>query len=140
MKSFARQFAFRGLLAMGFGPVVIAIVFLCLEHTGAVTVMTPTEAARAVLSTALMAFIAGGVQAVYTVERLPVPTAALIHGAALYADYLLMYLLNGWIPGSPGALGLFTAIFVVVYAVIWLIIYLTNRRAAQRLTRKLVNR
>ncbi|MBR4082414.1 MAG: DUF3021 domain-containing protein [Clostridia bacterium] len=137
MKSFVKQFAFRGLIAMGFGPVAAAVVYLVLGSVGVVDTLTPVEVARAVFSTALMAFIAGGVPAVYTVERLPVVTAALIHGAALYVDYLLMYLINNWIPRNPGALGLFTVIFVLGYAVIWLIIYLVNRRAAARLTRKL---
>lgn len=140
MRKFIGEFFRRGLCAMGFGPIVAAVVYMCLGQAGVVASLTTEEAARAIISTALMALIAGGMTAVYTVERLPVVTAALIHGAALYADYLLMYLVNDWFSVNSRALAIFTGIFVAGYAVIWLIIYLVNRRAAARLNRKLADR
>lgn len=135
MRKFLSQFAHRGLLAACGGPVVLAIVYGVLGATGAVQALSPAEVCKGILSIAVMAFIAGGVTSIYTVERLPVATAALIHCGVLYLDYLLMYLFNSWIP--RGGVGIFTVIFLVGYALVWLIVYLTIRRKTERMNRSL---
>jgi uncharacterized membrane protein YesL len=75
-----------------------------------------------------MAFVAAGVTEVYQIERLPVFTAALLHGAVLYLDYLLLYLLNGWLKQELTSFLVFTGIFVLGYALVWLVIYFSTRR------------
>ena len=82
-----------------------------------------------------MVFIAAGITVVYTVEQLPLPMAILIHGGVLYVDYLLMYLLNDWIP--KGGIGIFTLIFGLGYAAVWLVIYLSIRIKAAQINKKL---
>jgi Flagellar biosynthesis/type III secretory pathway lipoprotein len=84
-----------------------------------------------------MAFIAAGISAVYTVEKLPYAMASLIQMAVLYFDYMLVYLFNGWLPVS--ALPVFSLIFFVGFAVIWFIIYLSIKRATGRMNSKLKN-
>ena len=74
---------------------------------------------------------------VYQIEQLPLPCAILIHGGVLYADYLLMYVLNRWIPRNWQAIGIFTAIFAAGYALTWLVIYLTIRNKTERINKKL---
>ena len=140
MKQFLKQYALRGLISAGFGPAVLAIIYAALGASGALQSLTPNEVCRGIFSVLAISFIAGGMPVIYSVERLPVVTGALIHGAVLYAGYLLMYLLNNWIPRNTQALLLFTAIFLIAYAIIWAIIYLVNRRAARRLTRRLAER
>lgn len=137
MKKAIGSFLHIGVISAGGGPVILAIVYLALAAQDAATTLSAERAATEILTSALMAFIAGGVSVVYRLERLPLFCATLIHGAALYADYLIVYLLNGWLPRRPGTVLLFTGIFLAAYAVIWLIVYLSIRRRVARLNTQL---
>ena len=120
MRSFLKAFAQRGLCAAAGGPVVMAIVYLCLHAAGAVESID-------------------AVKVIYKVERLPLAAAAMIQLAVLYADYILIYLFNGWLKNSAFAIGIFTGIFIVGYAVIWCIILLVNRHKVAEMNRKMQN-
>ena len=133
MKKYLPQFFLRGLCAMGFGPIVLAIIYGILHATGTDAAITPAE----IISISLMALIAGGVTTVYQIESLPLLSAILIHGGALYLVYLIMYLLNDWIARDLTAILTFTVIFIVGYALIWLLIFLYNRRKAAQISKKL---
>lgn len=135
MKPFFKDFCLRGLTTAAGGPVVLAIVYGILGKTGVIETLSPGEVCLGVLSITLMAFIAGGITVVYTLEQLPLPMAILIHGGVLYVDYLLMYLLNDWIP--KGGIGIFTLIFVFGYAAVWLVIYLSIRIKTAQINKKL---
>ena len=135
MKKFIHEFIRRGLMAAAGGPVVLAIVYGILGATGAADSLTPGEACMGILSVTLMAFIAAGITSVYQVERLPIASAIAIHGGVLYLDYLIMYLLNSWIP--KGGIGFFTVIFIAGYALVWVCIYTFIKIKTERLNRKM---
>lgn len=135
MKKFIHEFIRRGLMAAAGGPVVLAIVYGILGATGAADSLTPGEVCMGILSVTLMAFIAAGITAVYQVERLPIASAIAIHGGVLYLDYLIMYLLNSWIP--KGGIGFFTVIFIAGYALVWVCIYTSIKIKTERLNRKM---
>ena len=135
MKKFIHEFIRRGLMAAAGGPVVLAIVYGILGATGAADSLTPGAACMGILSVTLMAFIAAGITAVYQVERLPIASAIAIHGGVLYLDYLIMYLLNSWIP--KGGIGFFTVIFIAGYALVWVCIYTSIKIKTERLNRKM---
>ena len=137
MKKYVSEFVHRGLLAAAGGPVVLAVIYGILGRTGVAESFSSGQVSMGILTVTLMAFIAAGITTVYTVDRLPLISAALIHGGVLYLDYLLMYLLNSWIPRDPGAIGIFTGIFLAGYVAVWLAVYLTTRAKTQRLNRKL---
>lgn len=137
MKKFWKEFLLRGLVSCGFGPIILAIIYGILGTNGTVDFLTPAEVCKGILTIALMAFIAGGVSAIYQFERVSVFMAALIHGIALYFDYLMIYLVNGWIAEGVQPLLIFTGIFVAGYAIIWLIIYACTRKATQRVNHRL---
>lgn len=137
MKRFWKEFFLRGLVSCGFGPIILAIIYGILGATGAVGTLTPAEVCEGILTIALMAFIAGGVSAIYQFEKIPVFSAALIHGIALYLDYLMIYLVNGWIADGVKPLLVFTLIFVGGYALIWLVIYTITRKGTERVNRML---
>lgn len=137
MKKFWKEFILRGLVACGFGPIILAIIYGVLDATGAAQTLTPTEVCKGILTIALMAFIAGGVTAVYQMEELPLFLAILIHGIALYLDYLMLYLVNGWIAEGVKPLLIFTGIFVLGYAITWAIIYVIIRKDARNINRHL---
>ena len=137
MKQFWKEFLLRGLVACGFGPVILAIIYGILGATGTVLTLTPAEVCKGILSITLMAFIAGGVTAVYQFEEIPLFVGILIHGVALYLDYLMIYLINGWIAQGITPLAVFTVIFVAGYALIWLVIYILTRKGTNRVNRML---
>lgn len=137
MKKFWKEFILRGFVACGFGPIILAIIYGVLGATGAAQTLTPAEVCKGILTIALMAFIAGGVTVVYQMEELPLFLAILIHGIALYLDYLMLYLVNGWIAEGVKPLLIFTGIFILGYAIIWAIIYAIIRKDARNINRHL---
>ena len=139
MKSFIKEFCKRGLLAFGFGPVVMAIVYLCLPLFGIDDELSLTQVGIQTILVSLMAFLAAGITAVYQVERLPLPYAIIIQATVLYVDYIVVYLVNGWLKKSFLPIIIFTAIFIVSYAIIWALVYAFSRRSARRLNEKLKN-
>ena len=137
MKKHALEFVHRGFVACWGGPVILAIIYAVLGSTGAVTALAPAEVAKEILSITVMAFIAAGITSVYQIERLPLFFAILLHGVALYLDYLIVYLVNGWLARGSAPFLIFTAVFIAGYAVIWACIYFFTRRQTQKINRKL---
>ena len=139
MKKHVSEFIRRGLIACGVGPVVLAIVYLILNKHAAVDMLTVGEVVTGIFSLTALAFIAGGMNAIYQIETLPLMVAILIHGGVLYVSYLGTYLVNGWLELSALPLMVFTAIFIAGYFIIWAVIYLINKKRTKRLNAILVN-
>lgn len=137
MKQYVFGFLRRGLAASVCGPVVLAIVYGILGATGVITTLTPGEVCMGILTVSLLAFIAAGINVVYEIEQLPLFTAILLHGVALYLDYILIYLLNGWLKSELTSVLVFTGVFILGYALIWLIIYTVTKKSTDRLNRKM---
>ena len=97
MKKYGFDFLRRGLLACGFGPMVLAFLYLILQESAHLVTLTVDQVCIGIFSLTALAFIAGGMNAVYQIERLPLMVAILIHGGVLYISYLVTYLLNGWL-------------------------------------------
>lgn len=136
MKKFALEFLRRGLVACGFGPIVLAVLYLVLKQYGVET-LTVDEVCLGIFSLTALAFIAGGMNAVYQMERLPLMLAILLHGGVLYAGYLAVYLINGWLQQGLTPLLVFTAVFVIGYLVIWVIIYSVTKQKTAMLNQML---
>ena len=137
MKKFVLEFLRRGFIAAGVGPIVLAIVYLIFQRSADVSTLTVNEVCIGIFSLTALAFVAGGMNAIYQVERLPLMTAILIHGSILYIGYLGTYLLNDWLDFGITPIIVFTAIFVVGYIVIWAIIYSIIRRNTAKLNETL---
>ena len=137
MKKFVLEFVRRGFIATGLGPIVLAIVYLILKQSAAIDTLTVNQVCIGIFSLSALAFIAGGMNAIYQVERMPLMTAILIHGGTLYIGYLGTYLLNDWLDFGVIPIMVFTAIFVVGYIVIWAIIYSIIRRNTAKLNEML---
>lgn len=138
MKKYILEFVKRGLMAAAGGPVVLAIIYFVLGATGTVTALSPHEVSLGIVSITLMAFIAAGITMIYTMESLALPMAILIHAGVLYLDYLLMYLLNSWLPRN--AIGLFSVIFFAGFVLVWVIIWLCIRAKTKKLNAKMQQR
>ena len=137
MKKFMKNFCIRGLMFASGGPIITAIIWLCLQAAGKVKTLTVNEVVLAIFSTSVMAFVAAGISVIHQTENVPKAFAALIQAAVLYADYLFFYLLNGWIPVSN--IWIFTIVFVAVFAITWSIIYLSVRIKVNKMNRLLEN-
>lgn len=135
MKKYILEFVKRGLMAAAGGPVVLAIIYFVLGATGTVTALSPHEVSLGIVSITLMAFIAAGITMIYTMESLALPMAILIHAGVLYLDYLLMYLLNSWLPRN--AIGMFSVIFFAGFVLVWVIIWLCIRAKTKKLNAKM---
>lgn len=133
----AKNFVLRGLIAAGFGPLVLAIVYLCLHHAGVITSLSVSEVTWGIISTFLLAFVQGGAGAVFGIEKLSLKKATAIDFALIYFTLLLVYLLNGWMTPSWTVIGIFTLIFILGYLIIWTIIYQSIRKSIKRMNAKL---
>ena len=140
MKKFVLEFLRRGLIASGIGPIVLAIVYLILQHTAAVETLSVNQVCLGIFSITALAFVAGGMNAIYQIERLPLMVAILIHGGVLYISYLVTYLLNNWLDIGALPIIVFSAVFVVGYIVIWAIIYFIIKRNTAKLNKMLLEK
>ena len=133
MKKWISDFFLRGLTACGFGPMVLAVLYLILQRQGVILTLSVNEVCLGIISLTVLAFIAGGMNCIYQIERLPLMMAILIHGGVLYICYLATYLVNSWLERSITPILVFTGIFVLVYLVIWAVIYSVTRRNTEQI-------
>lgn len=128
MKNTVKEFLRRGIAACGLGPIVLAILYLILQRNGTVESLTLNDVCVGIFSLSALAFIAGGMNVVYQIERLPLMGAISIHGGVLYVSYLATYLLNDWLDWGTAPVLAFTGIFVVGYLLICAVIYSIIKR------------
>ena len=133
MKAFLKEFVKRGSMFCGGGPLIVAIIymFLPVETVGVSHIVTE------ILTSLLLAFIAAGISEIYTVEKIPYPTAGLIQGSVLLADYLTIYLINGWIPVTWQSITMFVTIFVAAFLTSSLIIYHSIKVQIEKLNKQI---
>lgn len=135
MKNTIREFIRRGLIACGFGPMVLAIFYLILQQQGLVQTLTVSEVCLGIFSLSALAFVAGGMNVIYQIERLPLMAAISIHGIVLYICYLATYLLNGWLKQGITPILVFSGIFIVGYLIVWVIIYVIIKKKTEDLNK-----
>ena len=128
MKRYILEFFRRGLCALGLGPLVLAVLYLFLP----VQTLTAREVSLGIFSLSALAFLAGGMNVIYQIERLPLMAAIGIHGGVLYAGYLGTYLLNGWLDRGRLPILVFSGIFAAGYLAIWAVIYAILKRRTAR--------
>ena len=132
MKKHILDFVRRGMVACGLGPLVLAVFYLILRQRGGTQTLTVEQVCVGIFSLSGLAFVAGGMNVVYQIERLPLMAAISIHGGVLYVSYLATYLINGWLEGGMTPILVFTGIFAVGYLAIWAVIYAIIRRNTAR--------
>ena len=133
MKKHIWGFVRRGFVACGFGPMILAVLYLILQKNGVVENLTVDQVCTGIFSLTALAFIAGGMNSIYQIEELPLMVAMLIHGGVLYIAYLATYLINGWLKWGTAPILVFTVIFVVGYLVIWAVICSVIRKKTRNL-------
>ena len=127
------EFLRRGITACGLGPTVLAILYLILHKTVGIETLSVEQVCIGIFSTLILAFIAGSINAIYRIERLPLMAAITIHGVILYFGYLGTYLVNNWLEWNRVSIFVFTGIFVAGYLTIWVIIYSVIKKRTARI-------
>lgn len=133
MKKNVLEFLRRGLIACGLGPIVLAVLYLILYQQGNIQTLSVHEVCLGIFSLSALAFIVGGMNVIYQIERLPLMVAISIHGCVLYICYLGTYLLNGWLESGWTPILIFTGIFILGYLIIWAIIYSITKKRTEKL-------
>lgn len=140
MKKNILEFLRRGFVACGFGPIVLAIFYLILQYQGAVQTLRVNQVCLGIFSLSALAFIAGGMNVIYQIERIPLMVAILIHGGVLYISYLGTYLINGWLEWGRTPILVFSCIFILGYLAVWAVIYSITKKRTEKLNRILMKR
>ena len=133
MKHIVKDFLMRGMVAAGFGPLALVVFYLITAHHAGLETLSVSQVCTGILSLTALAFIAGGMNVIYQIERLPLMVAITIHGAMLYGSYLATYLVNGWLEQGRGPILVFTVIFIAGYLAIWAVIYCITKRRTERI-------
>ena len=135
MKKFILDFIHRGFLTSGGGPLILGFSYLILWRSDVIETIPADKVVLGIITSFILAFVAGGIQAIYQIEKLSLLWAIFIHGLVLYLDYIVIYLMNGWLK-RDGTL-IFTVCFFIGYGVIWLGIYFLTKRKTDLLNTKL---
>lgn len=137
MNKHMKEFFHRGLIACGFGPLVLATLYFILYHQGGLETLSVPQVCSGIVTLWALAFIAGGINVIYQIERIPLMVAILIHGVVLYISYLVTYLINSWLERGMTPILVFSGIFILGYLVIWAIIYFITKSNTQKLNKML---
>ena len=137
MNGYLKDFLHRGLIFGGFGPIVVAIVFMCISLADRDFSLTASQILLATVSSYLLAFIQAGVTVFNQIEHWSTVKSLLCHFVTLYAAYSVCYVVNSWIPFEPMVLVIFSVIFAVLFLVIWTIVYLSVRATSKRFNSQL---
>ena len=133
MKKHILEFIRRGFVACGFGPLVLAVFYLIMQRQENVQTLDVEQVCLGIFSLSALAFVAGGMNVLYQMERLPLMVAILIHGGVLYGSYLVTYLINGWLEWGTTPILVFSGIFVLGYLAVWAVIYSVTKRNTDRI-------
>ncbi len=133
MKKLVLEFVKRGLMASSLGPIVLALLYLILKHNSHIDTLSVDSVVLGIISLSALAFIAGGMNVIYQIERLPLMAAILIHGIVLYIAYLSTYLINDWLEMGITPIVVFSVIFIISYIIIWIIIYTLTKKNTDKI-------
>ena len=140
MKKSILEFCRRGLVACGSGPMVLVMLYLILQQKGILQTLTVNEVCLGIVSLSALAFVAGGMNMIYQIERLPLTVAMLIHGGVLYVSYLVTYLVNDWLEWGLMPILVYSGIFILGYLAVWAVIYSITKKRTARINEMLQQR
>ena len=137
MNKHLKNFLHRGLIFGGFGPIVLGIIFFCIELSGTQLGLGGGEVLMAIFSTYILAFVQAGASVFNQIEEWPLTKSLFCHFSLLFAVYSLTYVLNSWIPFEPVVLLIFCLVFVLVYFTVWLTVYFCVKAHTKKLNERL---
>ncbi len=132
MKSKIQSFCLRGMFFGGFGPIIYALVMLILFLFKVDTTLNGKTVFLNIISTYLLAFICAGISIIWKEERLGLSVQIMIHGLSLYVCYLIVYLINNWIPKNIVILLIFTFCLFFGYSIICFTVFVIEKKRAKK--------
>ena len=137
MNKHLKNFLHRGLIFGGLGPIILGIIFLCIDLGGTDLNLGGGDVLLAIVSTYLIAFVQAGASVFNQIEEWPITKSLLCHFSSLFAVYSFAYIVNAWIPFEPLVLLIFCLIFALIYFTVWITVYLCVRAHTKKLNSKL---
>ena len=137
MNKHLKNFLHRGLIFGGLGPIILGIIFLCIDLGGTDLNLGGGDVLLAIVSTYLIAFVQAGASVFNQIEEWPITKSILCHFSSLFAVYSFAYIVNAWIPFEPLVLLIFCLIFALIYFTVWITVYLCVRAHTKRLNSRL---
>lgn len=137
MNRYLKEFLHRGLIFGGFGPIVLGIVYICIDKFSTEILLDSYEVFLGIFSTYIIAFVHAGVSVFNQIEHWSLPKSLLCHFGLLYITYVLCYIINSWIPFKPEIVLIFTGIFVAVYFTVWTVVYFSVKATSKKMNTKL---
>lgn len=137
MNKHLKNFLHRGLIFGGLGPIILGIIFLCIDLGGTDLNLGGGDVLLAIVSTYLIAFVQAGASVFNQIEEWPITKSLLCHFSSLFAVYSFAYIVNAWIPFEPLVLLIFCLIFALIYFTVWITVYLCVRAHTKRLNSRL---
>lgn len=122
---------------MGFGPIILMIVYACLQAQHVITTLTINEVNLAIISTLIIAFVQGSSSAIFQTEHLSLGQATLIQSLLIYFTLIFLYLINGWIQLNSMVILIFSICYWLGYLIIWLTIFLIIRNQVKKANNRL---
>lgn len=118
---------------MGFGPIVMGIVYWIIEMCGVDINLSGLEMLISIISVSLVAFVHAGSSVFHQIEHWAPIKAAFAQLSSLYVVYIFAYLVNSWLPLKWEAILIFTIIIILSYFIIWLIIHIITKNTLKKL-------
>lgn len=137
MNKYLKEFFKRGLMFSGFGPIVMAIIYLFVDMGLDSFALSSSELFTAIISTYILAFLHAGASVFNSIEHWSLLKSTACHFLSLYFAYSFCYVVNSWIPFIPEILLIFTIVFIAVYIIVWLIVYILIKATAKKLNSKI---
>lgn len=137
MNKHLKNFLHRGLIFGGLGPIILGIIFLCIDLGGTDLNLGGGDVLLAIVSTYLIAFVQAGASVFNQIEEWPITKSLLCHFSSIFAVYSFAYIVNAWIPFEPLVLLIFCLIFALIYFTVWITVYLCVRAHTKRLNSRL---
>lgn len=135
--SYIKRFFHIGAMTAGGGPLILALIYWILSASGQIGALSVSEVVLGIVTSIFLAFISGGISVIYCIETLPLMWASLLHVTVLYLDYLIIYLVNGWLNCSLLPILIFTGIFMTGYFIIWCFVFLSIQNSVKKMNAKL---
>ena len=138
MNKYVKEFLKRGLMFSGFGPIIVGIVYLCIEASGINLKLTSGTVFLAIITTYIIAFVQAGSSVFEQIESWSSIKSVFFHMTSIYVVYLVGYLINRWIPFDYIVIIIFSAVYVLTFLFVWLLVYFIVKKTSDKLNQKLI--
>lgn len=90
-----------------------------------------------VISIYIFGAVCGILPIVYEYEQIPSPLASLIHFGGSALTFLIISILNNWIPLQFTSILTSLIIFTIIFFIIWFVFFIINVQQSKKINRKI---